>query len=251
MSLLPRPRVCTRAPPGAKLYSAKLNNNLVADFSPPRQTHLGPSADCITSTSLSSTNLFRHERVDIQLHWLDIRPALHHPQASALPGRPVIPGDRLVCAKQITYEVRAAYAEPLPICREYPEARSGGRMLKRSAEDPLLARLTEIALTFPEATRQIYGSQAQFLVRKKTFAYFLDNHHGDGVVGVTCKVLTGDNKALTEAQPARFYLPAYLASKGWVALRLDVGKVDWGEVKELLVGSYALIAPKRLAEQLT
>ena len=122
-------------------------------------------------------------------------------------------------------------------------------MLKRTAEDPRLARLTEIALTFPEATRQIYGSHAQFLVRKKTFAYFLDNHHGDGIVGVTCKVLTGDNKALTEAQPARFYLPAYLASKGWVALRLDVGKVDWGEVKELLVSSYTLIAPKRMAEQ--
>jgi hypothetical protein len=61
--------------------------------------------------------------------------------------------------------------------------------------------------------------------------------------------LPGDNKALAEAQPRRFYLPDYLASKGWVALRLDVGKVDWDEVKELLFGSYVLIAPKRLAER--
>ena len=123
------------------------------------------------------------------------------------------------------------------------------RLAKRSAEDSRLARLTEIALALPEATRQIYGSHAQFLVRKRTFAYFLDNHHGDGIVAVTCKVLPGDNKALVEAQPARFYLPDYLASKGWVALRLDMGKVDWGEVRELLSGSYALIAPKRLAER--
>jgi phosphoribosylglycinamide formyltransferase-1 len=123
------------------------------------------------------------------------------------------------------------------------------RLAKRSAEDSRLARLTEIALALPEATRQIYGSHAQFLVRKRTFAYFLDNHHGDGIVAVTCKVLPGDNKALVEAQPARFYLPDYLASKGWVALRLDLGKVDWGEVRELLSGSYALIAPKRLAER--
>jgi phosphoribosylglycinamide formyltransferase-1 len=122
-------------------------------------------------------------------------------------------------------------------------------MLKRSVEDPRLTRLTEIALTFPEVKRQICGSHAQFLVRKKTFAYFLDNHHGDGIVGVTCKVSPGDNKALTEAQPARFYLPAYLASKGWVALRLDVGKVDWDEVRDLLLGSYAQVAPKRLAER--
>lgn len=122
-------------------------------------------------------------------------------------------------------------------------------MVKRSVEDARLTRLTEIALALPEATRQIYGSHAQFLVRKKTFAYFLDNHHGDGIVATTGKVLPGDNKVLAEAQPGRFYLPAYIASKGWVALRLDVGKVDWDEVRELLLGSYVLIAPKRLAER--
>lgn len=123
-------------------------------------------------------------------------------------------------------------------------------MVKRkpSAEDPRLTRLTKMALRLPETARQIYGSHAQFLVRKKTFAYFLDNHHGDGIVAVTCKVLPGDNKVLAEAQPKRFYLPAYIASRGWVALRLDVGKVDWDEVKELLLGSYALVAPKRLVE---
>lgn len=119
----------------------------------------------------------------------------------------------------------------------------------KQSEDPRLSRLTKIALSLPEATRNIYGSHAQFLVRKKTFAYFLDNHHGDGIVAVTCKVLPGDNKALAAAQPARFYLPAYVASRGWVALRLDTGKIDWDEVKELLFGSYALVAPKRLAEQ--
>jgi predicted DNA-binding protein (MmcQ/YjbR family) len=122
-------------------------------------------------------------------------------------------------------------------------------MAKRSSEDPRLTRLTEVALALPEATRQIYGSHAQFLVRNRTFAYFLDNHHGDGIVAVTGKVLPGDNKALAEAQPDRFYLPAYIASKGWVALRLDGGKIDWDEVRELLWGSYALIAPRRLAGQ--
>lgn len=33
-------------------------------------------------------------------------------------------------------------------------------------------------------------------------------------------------------------------------MRLDVGKVDWDEVKELVLGSYTLLAPKRLAEGL-
>src|SRR5215475_3388031 len=106
-----------------------------------------------------------------------------------------------------------------------------------------LAPLSKLALALPESSRRIYGSHAQFLVRKKTFAYFLDNHHGDGIVAITGKVLPGDNKALAESQPRRFYLPAYIGSRGWVALRLDVGKIDWDEVRELLVSSYALLAP--------
>jgi len=122
---------------------------------------------------------------------------------------------------------------------------------QNNAEDPRLTHLTKIALALPEVSRQIYGSHAQFLVRRKTFAYFLDNHHGDGIVAVTCKVLPGDNKALADAQPRRYYLPAYIASRGWVALRLDVGRIDWNEVRELLLGSYALIAPKRFAERVS
>jgi hypothetical protein len=122
-------------------------------------------------------------------------------------------------------------------------------MPKRSVEDPRLTRLTKVALALPETKREIYGSHAQFLVGKKTFAYFLKDHHGDEIVSVTCKTLSGDNKALVESQPARFYLPAYLASKGWVALRLDAGKIDWREVRDMLLCSYALIAPKRLADQ--
>jgi predicted DNA-binding protein (MmcQ/YjbR family) len=49
------------------------------------------------------------------------------------------------------------------------------------------------------------------------------------------------------ANPAKFYLPAYLGSSGWVALRLDVDEIDWDEVAELVVGSYRLLAPKSLA----
>jgi hypothetical protein len=38
---------------------------------------------------------------------------------------------------------------------------------------------------------------------------------------------------LLAAQPDRFYLPAYIGSKGWVALRLDLAEIDWDEVTEL------------------
>lgn len=117
----------------------------------------------------------------------------------------------------------------------------------QSREDPRLIRLTQIAQALPETERQCMGKHAAFRVRKKTYLYFLDDHHGDGIVAVTGKVLKGDNERLAAAQPARFYLPAYIASKGWVALRLDVGKIHWDEVAELIRGSYLLVAPKRLA----
>jgi hypothetical protein len=120
-------------------------------------------------------------------------------------------------------------------------------MPKRRTEDPRLKRLTKIALALPEATRWYNGQHAAFRVREKTFAYFLNDHHGDGIVAVTCKVLPGDNTALAATQPTRFYMPSYVGARGWVGLRLDLGKIDWNEVSELLLCSYQLIAPKRLA----
>jgi hypothetical protein len=117
--------------------------------------------------------------------------------------------------------------------------------MKKAAEEPRLARITKICLALPEATREVMGSHAGFRVRKKVFAYFLNDHHGDGIVSVCARVLPGDHTALIAAQPERFYLPAYIGPRGWVALRLDRGAVDWKEVAELVKTSYQLAAPKR------
>lgn len=119
----------------------------------------------------------------------------------------------------------------------------------KAAEEPRLARLTKICLALPEATRECSGTHASFRVRKKVFAYFLNDHHRDGIVSVCAKVLPGDNTALVSAQPDRFYMPAYIGPRGWVALRLDVGGIDWKEVAELVAGSYQLTAPKRPAAE--
>jgi predicted DNA-binding protein (MmcQ/YjbR family) len=111
----------------------------------------------------------------------------------------------------------------------------------------LLKRVQEICLALPEAICEVHGDHAGFLVKKKTFTYYLNNHHGDGIVAVACKVLPGDNAALVKAQPEKFYMPAYIASRGWVGLRLDLKHVDWEEVVDLISGSYQLVAPKKLA----
>lgn len=78
------------------------------------------------------------------------------------------------------------------------------------------------------------------------FAYYLYDHHGDGIVSVCCKVLPGENGRLIAASPRKFYMPAYVGPRGWVGLRLDRPTVDWAEVKQLVVGSYLQAAPKKL-----
>lgn len=115
------------------------------------------------------------------------------------------------------------------------------------------ARLIAICGQLPEATVR-GGQHVAFLVRGKTFAYHLNDHHGDGRVALTCKVAPGENDLLARLDPMRFYIPPYVGPKGWIALRLDSEEVDWGEVADLVTTSYRLIAPRRLAarvDQLT
>jgi phosphoribosylglycinamide formyltransferase-1 len=111
----------------------------------------------------------------------------------------------------------------------------------------LLQRVSEICLALPETTREDAGEHAMFAVRAKRFAYYLDDHHGDGIVSVCFKALPSERETLLDSDEQRFYSPAYIGPKGWLGLRLDVGEVDWAEVKALVTASYRLQAPKRLA----
>ena len=117
----------------------------------------------------------------------------------------------------------------------------------KAVEDSRLSRVSAICLALPEVVRTDQGSHATFTVRKKTFAYFLNDHHGDGIVSVCARAFPGENKKLTEAHPKKFYLPAYIGPRGWVGLRLDRAKVDWNEVRDLVTASYLQAAPKKLA----
>lgn len=117
-----------------------------------------------------------------------------------------------------------------------PELSDPATTVLAMATTRLRERVTAIVIKLPEATAT--GDQHLTLaVRRKTFGYFLDDHHGDGIVGVV------DN----DSDPDRFYVPAYLGTHGWVGLRLDRGRVDWAEVRELLTEAYRLQAPKKLA----
>jgi phosphoribosylglycinamide formyltransferase-1 len=108
-------------------------------------------------------------------------------------------------------------------------------------------RVVEICRALPEATVEDQ-QHVTFRVRGKTFAYYLDDHHGDGRVALNCKAAPHENQELVGAEPDRFFIPAYVGPRGWVGLYLDLPVVDWDEVSELIRDSYRLIAPKRLGK---
>jgi len=121
---------------------------------------------------------------------------------------------------------------------------ASAKMVKR--EHSVLAKLSAICLSLPEAKRSESRDHADFRVRGKVFAYFLNNHHGDNIVSVCCKSALGENVDRASREPDRFYLPAHIGPRGWFGLRLDRGAVDWSEVRNLLELSYGLVAPKSL-----
>ena len=94
------------------------------------------------------------------------------------------------------------------------------------------------------------GQHLRFSVRNKTFAYYLEDHHGDGITALCCKASPAEKEALLRRDRQRFYSPAYLGARGWLAVRLDLGDEDWREIAELAAEAYLLTAPKRLAARL-
>lgn len=109
--------------------------------------------------------------------------------------------------------------------------------------------MRELCLVLPEAVAE--GDQhVGFKVRGRTFAWYLDDHHGDGRLALNCKVAPGEQQALVAGDPRRFFVPSYLGARGWIGVWLDLPDVDWEEVAELVMESYRLVAPKTLAARL-
>jgi hypothetical protein len=114
-----------------------------------------------------------------------------------------------------------------------------------------LARLRKLCLALPEAHEVEAWGEPTFRVRNKLFAMYAhaENHHGGGRPSVWCKAGPGNQAAMVQANPDRFFVPPYVGPSGWVGIRLDSG-VDWAEVGELMRDAYRLVAPKRLLSTL-
>ena len=111
-------------------------------------------------------------------------------------------------------------------------------------------RVAAICRSLPGAEHEDKGDHAIYRVRGKVFAYFLDNHHGDGIVSICLKSARGENVDRASLDPERFYLPAHIGPRGWFGMRLDRGRVPWREVEEVVEQSYRLTASKAQVKKL-
>jgi predicted DNA-binding protein (MmcQ/YjbR family) len=118
-------------------------------------------------------------------------------------------------------------------------------------DDPLLGRVREIALAFPDAAEKISHGHPAFYTTK-VFAYY----GGSVKVGgewvrhdQSLLVLTDEAERSALLEEERCYLPAYLGPAGWIGVHLD-DDTDWDEITELIDASYRRTAGKRRVARL-
>lgn len=116
-------------------------------------------------------------------------------------------------------------------------------------EDPLLHRLRELALAFPDAAEKVSHGRPAFYTTR-VFAYYGGSVKVDGahVQHDHCLIVLPDpDERAALATDPRSYPPAYLGPAGWIGIDLST-TTDWSEIHELLDASYRRTAgPRRLA----
>ena len=150
----------------------------------------------------------------------------------------ILPGDTVE-----TLARRVQFAEH----QLYP-ATLAAFVTRERSPDYLRDRVRELAMALPEADEVTsHGMPCFGIVKGKKFAYFTEDHHGDGKIALLVKISGGEEQAmLIELDEERYYRPAYFGD-GWVGIRLDLGDTDWDAIGEWLRKSWLAIAPKKLA----
>lgn len=117
--------------------------------------------------------------------------------------------------------------------------------------DPVLARVRELALALPDAGEKVSHGRPAFFTTK-VFAYYGGAVKVDGmwVQHEQSVMLLPDPTDLAALrQDDRFFVPAYLGPSGWIGLDLD-DHSDFDEVAELLEDSYRRTAGVRRVARL-
>lgn len=95
--------------------------------------------------------------------------------------------------------------------------------VRKTAREAQLDRVRRICATMPSVSEKVsHGAPAFFVEKDKgLFVTFMQNHHGDGRVGVWLPAPAGLQSALIEDAPETYFKPPYVGSNGWIGILLD------------------------------
>ena len=106
-----------------------------------------------------------------------------------------------------------------------------------------VARLRALCEALPEVTEKIAWGTPTWRVGGRVFAQLADHHHGNPHLAVWLAAPDGAQQALIEAEPERFFRPAYVGHLGWVAAILDEDS-DWDMVAAVVGQAHRVTACK-------
>lgn len=112
--------------------------------------------------------------------------------------------------------------------------------MRKPSTNTILGKLRKICRQLPQAAETVTFGHPTFQVAGKTFAV-LEEYKGE--LGIALKV--GKLVQGLFLKDPRFFLTPYAGKHGWVTLRVYAARLNWGEVRELLEGSYGLVAEKK------
>ena len=107
-----------------------------------------------------------------------------------------------------------------------------------------LERVRELCEALPETSQGSQFGNPAFKAGKKTFLVAQRYRRR-----MTLEFWVGPELQATLSDDPRFSIPAYIGHRGWIDLDVE-DRIDWDEVRELLLGSYRHFALKRMLSAL-
>lgn len=119
-------------------------------------------------------------------------------------------------------------------------------------DDPVLARLRPLALSFPGATEKVSHGRPTWRTTRQFASYggHVKGTHGDTSLARALLFKPDVDHRDLLLRDERFVVPAYEGAYGWLAIALDTWDPDEDEVLAWLDESFRMTAPHRLVIEL-
>ncbi|MGA8013753.1 MAG: MmcQ/YjbR family DNA-binding protein [Candidatus Acidiferrales bacterium] len=108
------------------------------------------------------------------------------------------------------------------------------------SEVEILKKLRKVCLALPDAEETVSFGHPTFRVHGGRIFTVLETYKGElGICINVGKLLQG-----IFLDDPRFFRTPYIGKHGWVTLRVYAAPLNWKEIRDLVRGSYLLVAPR-------